>query len=144
LFFDYNFSSKHVRLTFRIERCSPVRWRCLRIYVFSTIRSRSLFFTVHDFSPCVSKGPQRMDFQRSPIHCVPLSKGFSLHSFVELQKSNTWSRSLFEWSRNIRGNRRLTKNQTDDEWHETSIGPIRGITSSLLLKSTKTHNNTRE
>jgi hypothetical protein len=25
LFFDYNFSSKHVRLTFRIERCSPVR-----------------------------------------------------------------------------------------------------------------------
>ncbi len=39
LFFYYIvFSSKHVRLIIRIERCSPVRWRCLRIYVFSWYR----------------------------------------------------------------------------------------------------------
>jgi hypothetical protein len=35
LFFYYIiFSSKHVRLIIRIDRCSPVRLRCLRIYVF--------------------------------------------------------------------------------------------------------------
>jgi len=60
-----------------------------------------------------------------------------MRSFVELQRSSTWSRSLLERSRNSSGSRRLTRNQTDDEWHETAIGPIRGITSSLLLKSTK-------
>jgi hypothetical protein len=60
-----------------------------------------------------------------------------MRSFVELQRSSTWSRSLLERSRNGRGSRRLTRNQTDDEWHETTIGPIRGITSSLLLKSRK-------
>ncbi len=38
LFFYYNFSSKHVCLTIRIERCSPVRWRCLCMYVFSWYR----------------------------------------------------------------------------------------------------------
>ncbi len=35
LFFYYTFSSKHVHLIIRIERCSPVRWLCLHIYVFS-------------------------------------------------------------------------------------------------------------
>jgi hypothetical protein len=37
LFFYYNFSSKHVCLTIRIERCSPVRSHSLRIYVFSGV-----------------------------------------------------------------------------------------------------------
>ncbi len=35
MFFDYNFSFKHVLLTIHIECYSPVRWRCMRIYVFS-------------------------------------------------------------------------------------------------------------
>ncbi len=35
------FSFKHVRLTIRIERCSPVRWRCLRICIFSEYMSLS-------------------------------------------------------------------------------------------------------
>jgi hypothetical protein len=67
-----------------------------------------------------------------------------MRSFVELQRSSTWSRSLLERSRNSSGSRRLTRNQTDDEWHETAIGPIRGITSSLLLKSTAKHSTIRK
>ncbi len=44
-----------------------------------------------------------------------------MRSFVGLQRSNTWSRSLLQRSRNRRGSRRLTRNQEDDEWHETTI-----------------------
>ncbi len=67
----------------------------------------------------------------------------SMHSFVELQRSSTWSRLLLERSRNSRGSRRLTRNQADDVWHQTAIGLSENLYPRLLLKSTK-HTTIRE
>ena len=67
-----------------------------------------------------------------------------MRSFVELQSSSTWSRSLLERSRNSRGSRRLTRNQTENEWHETTIRPIREYyTPGSHWKSTIRHQYAR-
>ncbi len=58
-------------------------------------------------------------------------------SFVEMERSSTWSRSLFERSRNNRGSRRLTRNQTDNKWHETTIGLSGILHPRILLKINK-------